>query len=239
MIKRAFTFIEDFFGSLNGQPLPWQIIVMLIMALSYFPLYFILNWPTYLYADRMMTFSGAPGHFRFNNMMFYLHILTALPPLLIGPWMFHEKFRNNHIKWHRKLGEVYVYCCLLSAMTALPLSLRHFTGLIPSLGFSSLAIAWYSFTCMAFLKAIQKDFVAHRKWMMRSYACTLAFVNVKIYSIVMVLFQLNLHPLTIKVMQSCISWTSNLFIAEIYLAATTFKGQRVTWKMFKKRLTRF
>ena len=235
--NRIIRALDTFFASIDEQPGYWRVILVAVLAVSYFPLFFIIKPHIYLFSDNPVTISGVPEYFKFNNVMFYLHILTALPPLLIGPWMFHAGFRNKHIYWHRKLGEIYIYGCLISAATSLPLGLKHFSGVIPSFGFSTLAIVWYLFTTIAFSKAIQKDFVAHRKWMMRSYACTFAFVNVKMYSLGMMVFGLEIHPMTIKVMQSCISWTSNLFIVELYLAATSYTGQRVTWKIFKKRMT--
>jgi len=218
--------LDAFFASIEEQPIYWRIILLAVLAVAYFPLFFIIKPHIYLLGDTPVTISGRPEYFFFNNVMFYLHVLTALPPLLIGPWMFHASFRTKHLYWHRKLGEIYIYCCLLSAMTSLPLGLKHFSGLIPSVGFSSLAVTWYIITTIAFSKALQKDFVGHRRWMMRSYACTLAFVNVKIYSFVVLSLGLQPSELTMKVLQSYVSWLGNLTIAEIYLSKTTHTGKR-------------
>lgn len=172
----------------------------------------------------------------FNNVLLWAHVALALPALVIGPWLFIRQFREEHLKWHRYLGQVYIICCLLSAVTSLPLALANVAGVLPRVGFSSLAICWFLFTYVAYRKAREKKFTLHRAWMMRSYACVYAFVNVKIYALSIYFLDLETSRYFDQVLQSCFSWTTNLMVVEVYLAASTFTGSFAGRKIFLRQL---
>ena len=145
---------------------------------------------------------------------------------------FLEDFRKSNPVWHKRFGKVYIICCMLSALTSLPLSLGNTIGIIPRMGFSSLAVCWFMFTYVAYRAARRQDFPQHRKWMMRSYACTFAFVNVKFYALAVMFFGLQPSAWLLRTMQSCVSWMSNLLIVEIYLSGTIFTGRYAGKKIF-------
>lgn len=231
--------VDLYFDGMKGQPVPWRIITLATLAVVYFPLYIVFNVDSFLFGSDLVTASGPQGYVHLANALLYFHVAAAVPPLLIGPWMFHAGFRGKFPQWHRRFGKIYIYTCLFSAITSLPLSLQHSSGLIPSIGFSSLAVSWYSFTVIGYFTAMRKNFTAHRRWMMRSYACTFAFVNVKFYYFVSVLTGIYPDPMTAKVMQSGISWTSNLLIVEIWLLGSTFTGKFIGWKKLGKNLLSF
>lgn len=172
-----------------------------------------------------------------NNILLLLHVVTAIAPLCIGPWLFHASLRKEKPRLHVRLGQIYVICCLLSAATSLPLSLSNHGGNIPRVGFSMLAVAWFIFTWLAYSYARKRNFAQHRRWMFRSYACTYAFINIKIYGFLLIVSGSPFSPLTVKILQSCVSWMSNLLLVEVYLAATTYMGVYIGRKMLLKNLS--
>jgi hypothetical protein len=46
-----------------------------------------------------------------------------------------------------------------------------FGGLLAKLGFAGLAIAWLFTGARAFVAARNRDFVSHRRWMIRNWLC--------------------------------------------------------------------
>lgn len=179
------------------------------------------------------TFENYP---RLNNILLGGHVFFAIPALLLGPWLFWPRFRAQFASWHRNCGKIYVICCLLSAASSLPLGLGNSVGVVPRVGFSMLAVCWFFFTYTAYLAARRKDFANHRRWMMRSYACTYAFVNVKMYALSMLFYGFTTDVWILQTLQSCVSWTTNLLIVEVYLAATTLTGAYAGRKVFFKNL---
>ncbi len=120
-------------------------------------------------------------HFPDRAIAAAVHFGVGGLALLIGPFQFLPGMRAKRPVLHRWMGRVYVVGCLASAIAALVLTTDTLTGPVARVGFSLLAGFWIVTTSMAFLKAWQKDFSAHRRWMIRSYALTLAAVTLRIY----------------------------------------------------------
>lgn len=209
-------------------------ILVTVCALSFFPIFFLSTFD--LLSDMPFASRAFDDSQYLNNFLLWLHIALAVPALAIGPWLFLTQFREKHLRWHRYLGQVYVACCILSAATSLPLALANTIGVLPRIGFSSLAVCWFSFTYFAYRAARQKKFALHRAWMMRSYACTYAFVNVKIYFFSLTILDIDVSRYVLQVLQSCVSWTTNLLVVEVYLAASTYTGAFAGRKIFMRQI---
>ncbi len=229
--KSFFGFSEKY---VLNETLPWLLLLLGATLLSVAPLLFLSQAP--LMSDIEIASPAFPSAPRVNNMLLYLHVLLAIFPLALGPWLFNARLRKDRPRLHRIFGQVYVVTCLISAATSFPLALAHPSGTVPRIGFGFLALAWFGFTLLAYVRARQKDFPGHRVWMLRSYACTYAFVNVKIYGYLLQTVHPPPHPLLVKILQSCFSWMSNLLLVEVYLAATTYLGVYVGRKLFLKNL---
>ena len=221
-------------GFLFWRELGFFYVLLTVSCLSFFPIFFLSAVD--LFTDHRIAAPAFAGQAYLNNTLLWAHVAFAVPALAIGPCLFMTEFRNKYLKWHRYLGQVYVICCFISAVTSLPLALANVTGVLPRVGFSSLAVSWFGFTYMAYRMARQKKFPQHRAWMMRSYACTYAFVNVKIYALTIMFFDIDAGRYLTQVLQSCFSWTTNLLVVEVYLAASTYTGVYAGRKIFKREL---
>jgi len=159
----------------------------------------------------------------FNNAVLNTHILFAIPPLLVGLFAFSTRARRWSPKLHRRIGTFYCICIWLSAVTGFLLAVANEHGLAAKGGFGLLAIAWFTTTWQAYVTARRKDFVTHRRWMIRSYAITLAVVSVR----PMFLFgpPAGLDYEIWYQMVTWLCWVPNLIIAEIYLRITHYSGR--------------
>ena len=133
--------------------------------------------------------------------------------LLIGPFQFLSGLRAKWPALHRWTGRIYVAGCLWSAIAAFVLATNTNAGGIARTGFSLLAIFWFAATSMALVRARQKNFVEHRKWMIRSYALTLAAVTLRVY-LPISLFALELPFAVAYPVISFACWVPNAIIAE-------------------------
>ena len=148
-----------------------------------------------------------------------VHIACAATALLIGPFQFIGAIRARWPRWHRRLGTAYVGLCLVGGLAALGLALGAATGPITTAGFGSLAIGWLFCTTNAWRFARARDFVRHRRWMIRSFALTLAAVTLRLYLPVIFLAHLDFNASYRAISFLC--WAPNLAVAEIYLARTS------------------
>ena len=89
-----------------------------------------------------------------------------------------------------------------------------------------MAVLWTTFSVLAYLSARRGDLVTHRRWVIRSYAMTFAFVHVNFTYYALHIYDL-LHGIWVTAFQCMVSWMINLVIAEIYIAATNYRGNFV------------
>lgn len=106
---------------------------------------------------------------------YYAHVLFALPVLLGAPLQFTKTVRLRWPGCHRVLGRAYVGGAAVAAITAI------YMGTFGPYEGSRLSIAitgalWLFFTLAAWRLAVRRQFVAHRTFMIRSYAMALVLV---------------------------------------------------------------
>jgi len=136
--------------------------------------------------------------------------------LSIGPFQFVPGIRSKWPTLHRWTGRIYVAGCLTSGVAGFILASNTNAGPVAQTGFSLLAASWIFSTSTAFLKARARDFTAHRRWMIRSYALTLAAVTLRIYlPVSMIGFELPYSLVYPVISFAC--WVPNAIIAEWFI----------------------
>ena len=133
--------------------------------------------------------------------------------LSIGPFQFVPKFRSCWPTAHRWTGRIYVAGCIVSGSAGLVLATNTNAGPVAQTGFTLLGLFWFTTTSMAFLKARARDFAAHKRWMIRSYALTLAAVTLRIYlPASMIGFEQDYLDVYPAISFAC--WVPNVIVAE-------------------------
>ena len=139
--------------------------------------------------------------------------------LAIGPFQFVPQLRSNWPVFHRWLGRVYVAGCLVSGIAGFILAQNTIAGPVARTGFTLLAVFWIVSTSMAFLKARARQFDAHKQWMIRSYALTLAAVTLRIYLPVS-MAGFGMDFLVVYPVISFACWVPNAIVAEWFVRRT-------------------
>lgn len=113
------------------------------------------------------------------SFWFVAHILGATCSLFLGPVQFWKTVRTKYLSYHRLAGKVYIVGTLVAAVSAFRLALvfncvgcRYSLIPLSVLLFITTACAWYAIR--------QRNIIAHRQFMVRSYVCALAFVLVRL-----------------------------------------------------------
>lgn len=147
------------------------------------------------------------------------HAGFAGTALILGPFQFLARLRRNRPGLHRVLGKAYVICCLAAGVAGLVLAFGARTGPISTAGFGLLAAAWIFTTGRAWRLATQRRFAEHERWMIRSFALTLAAVTLRLYLPFAFLSPLG-YDATYRAI-SFLCWVPNLAAAEIWLARSS------------------
>ncbi|MBI3133960.1 MAG: DUF2306 domain-containing protein [Bacteroidetes bacterium] len=158
---------------------------------------------------------------------FYVHVISGMAVILIGPFQFLKWFRHKFIKWHRLGGKIYAYGILvLAAPSGLIMAFYAEGGIWSTVAFLVMSILWFVTTLMAVLKIRQRKTEEHRVWMMRSYALSFAAVTLRLLVPLLSLYIHNNDDL-ITVSTAWLSWLLNLLVAE----GMIFAMQRRTNKL--------
>ena len=150
-----------------------------------------------------------------KNPWLLVHIAGAATALLVGPLQFSNRLRSRFRRFHHWLGRVYIVSCLVGGASGFVLALGASTGLVSTVGFGSLAIAWIVTTSLAWRRAMQQRFTEHRAWMIRSFALTFAAVMLRLYLPLSALLSLNFDDAYRAISFLC--WVPNLVAVELYL----------------------
>jgi len=140
------------------------------------------------------------------------HLGGGLSALALGPWQFNSRLRARTIGVHRWLGRGYVVAVVTGSIGALVLAPLSQEGLVTHVGFGLLAVLWLLATVQAYRHIRARDQDSHRRWMIRSFALTLAAVTLRIYLPLGLGVGIAFHDAYQVVAWLC--WVPNLVVAE-------------------------
>jgi uncharacterized membrane protein len=145
---------------------------------------------------------------------FFIHVYASMWVLFAGFTQFSKRLQKNQPKLHRTLGYVYVIDVLLiTGPAGLVMGFYANGGLWSRIAFVLLAVLWIYFTAMALVKAKQKNFKAHRNYMIRSYAFTLSAITLRAWKYG-ITNTMTLPPMDVYRVVAWLGWVGNLAIAE-------------------------
>ncbi|MBP6432189.1 MAG: DUF2306 domain-containing protein [Ferruginibacter sp.] len=151
------------------------------------------------------------------RIAFSVHVFSSILVLLAGFTQFSNSILKRYKKWHRALGYTYVINILLiTGPAGLLMSFYANGGLSSRVGFILLSILWFFFTAMALYKAVKKQFIAHRIFMIRSFALTLSAITLRCWKVLLANFT-DIPPMDRYRIIAWLGWTLNLLIAEWYI----------------------
>ena len=112
---------------------------------------------------------------------FYCHVTSCTLCLFVAPFQFVGYIRKHYTAWHHLAGKIYIASILfLGAPSGFYMALFANGGFGSQLGFSVLSILWIVSTYSAYCAIRNRDWVAHRAWMVRSYAFTFSAVTLRV-----------------------------------------------------------
>jgi uncharacterized membrane protein len=153
------------------------------------------------------------------RIAFFIHVYASLWVLLAGFTQFSKRIQRNNPRLHRTMGYIYVTDVLLiTGPAGLLMGFYANGGITSRIGFVSLATLWIIFTATALIKARQKDFKAHRNFMIRSYALTLSALTLRAWKYAITntaeLTHTEISPIDVYRVVAWLGWVGNLSLAE-------------------------
>lgn len=147
------------------------------------------------------------------KMFFYPHIILGMIALAIGPFQF-TKMGHRKNKVHKQLGKIYAAAIFINVLVVPYIALFSTGGLSSGIAFLCLDAFWLFTTIMGILRIYQKNILAHKRWIMRSYAVTWVFVTFRLF---VGLFSIFMDPSLSFQIAVYLSIMINLLFVELLL----------------------
>ena len=160
------------------------------------------------------------------RIAFFIHVYASIWVLLAGFTQFSKSILRNNPTLHRTMGYIYVVNILLiTGPAGLIMGFYANGGTASRIAFVLLAVLWIFFTAMALVKAKQKDFKAHRAYMIRSYALTLSAITLRAWKYLITnSYRLDeslvVRPMDVYRIVAWLGWVANLIVAEYIIRKT-------------------
>jgi uncharacterized membrane protein len=162
------------------------------------------------------SFPDMLGHITARRLAFVLHISASPIALALGLLQFLPRLRGRYRALHRWTGRIYALAVLVGGVAALVMALGSFDRPVAAIGFGALAVLWLGTTAQAIRLAMAGRTPEHRRWMVRSYALTLAAVTLRLELPFFFIFGAMDYAQASSYV-AWLSWVPNLIIAELYL----------------------
>lgn len=166
-----------------------------------------------IYGTRFFLRTPSDSHFARYILPLRLHIAGGMGAMLAGPWQFSERLRARALNFHRWLGRFYLLEVALGSIAGFAMATLSEEGLPTHLGFGALAVLWFFTGLQAYRMVLRGNIEAHRQWMIRNFALSLAAVTLRNW-LPLMLFALHWSFHTSYVIVSWLCWVPNLLIAE-------------------------
>lgn len=190
----------------GGKGLGWGVTLLLSTAVALFSYRYLLG--VGMLAPNVMANA-------FARPWLSVHVAGAATALLIGAAQFVGPLRRRWPAAHRWTGRVYAVACLVGGLGGLMLAPGSTAGPVANWGFGLLALAWIATTAMGWRMALGRDLVAHRRWMIRSWALTLAAVTLRLQMLGVAFMPVDGVEAYRVIAWLC--WVPNLMVAEAWL----------------------
>ena len=156
---------------------------------------------------------GMP-HYRWA---FFIHAYTAMLVLPAGFTQFSGYIRKKLARLHRVGGWIYiVFTVVLAGPSGLVIALYANGGISSQIAFSLLAVLWISFTLIAIIQLKKGNYMAHRKWMIRSFALALSAITLRAWKWALVAM-FEPRPMDVYITVAWLGWVGNLIVAELII----------------------
>ena len=188
----------------------WSVMLLLCVAVAAYASTYLIKLP------------GNP-HFAEYIVPLRLHIAGGIGAVLAGPWQFSRRLRARALTLHRWLGRLYLIEVLIGSVGGLVMSAVSQEGMPTHLGFGILDLLWIVSAAQAYRLIRRGDVDAHRRWMIRNFALTLAAVMLRVYLPLMLgALHWSFHASFIAVAWLC--WVPNAIVAEWLIRRRPYAG---------------
>jgi len=162
--------------------------------------------------------------FALAGMAVPAHFFGAGLALLLVPLQASGRVRRRMPTLHRIGGGLSVGGILVAGLGGLVMATQAHRGWLTGVPFTLLALTWLTTVGLGVHHAIRRDFIAHRRWMLRCMALTTAAITLRIMLAGGLAMQLPFDA--VYIFAAWGSWLVNLALCEAWLRWPAWRARR-------------
>lgn len=196
----------------------WWLALSAVAIAVFAPLPYLLNPLPDLAANGgeiAANYASRPGWVR---VAFAVHIVFGGTALLLSPIQLSGRVRARVPRLHRVIGRVVLFSIVAAGTGGVLLAGVNVAGPVGTAGFGVLAVLWVTFAVLGVRAIRRRDVVAHRRWMLRTFALTYAAVTLRLWLLALVPLLGDFRSAYLLVPFLC--WVPNLVVVELLLRRT-------------------
>lgn len=183
----------------------WLILLLSLGVTGYgLHAYLVLPPGASVHPDMKAAYEAHPGRI-------VTHVGFSAIALALGPLQFFPALRARK-RLHRTLGYLYFIGVVGGGIAGFCTAFIAYGGLVARVGFGMLALAWLWSALAAVNAARRRDFDAHERWAVRSFALTFAAVTLRLY--MPLFFAAGFDFEDFYPVQAWLCWVPNLLLVE-------------------------
>jgi uncharacterized membrane protein len=149
---------------------------------------------------------------------FAAHVVFAGAALLLSPIQLSGRVRARVPRLHRVIGRIVLLSIVVAGTGGFLLAGVNVAGPVGTAGFGALAVLWVTFALLGLRAILRRDVVAHRRWMLRTFAMTYAAVTLRLWLLALIPLLGDFRSAYLLVPFLC--WVPNLVVVELLLRRT-------------------
>ena len=149
---------------------------------------------------------------------FAAHVVFAGAALLLSPIQLSGRVRARVPRLHRVIGRIVLFSIAIAGTAGFLLAGVNVAGPVGTAGFGALAVLWVTFALLGLRAILRRDVVAHRRWMLRTFAMTYAAVTLRLWLFALIPLLGDFRSAYLLV--PFLSWVPNLVVVELLLRRT-------------------
>jgi len=187
---------------------------LLAIAVAFFIEDFVIPYLTFKDTTKFLASKQQYVHIPVWKISFYIHVFSAFIALASGLTQFSKTILRDYKKLHRVIGRIYAWNILaINFPTGMVLAVTAIGSWVSKLGFITLDCLWFWFTYKAIVLIKHNKVLAHKHFMMRSYALTFSAITLRFWNTTLMV-GLNLDPLLVYTVIAWMGFIPNLLFVE-------------------------
>ncbi|MCR8644257.1 DUF2306 domain-containing protein [Paenibacillus sp. N1-5-1-14] len=164
-------------------PKRWLIVVILTLGAAIFAI------TPYVPLDSSYSRVTISTSFTLHYPLLLTHIFSSFIALVIGWLQFLPTLRKTRPHIHRIIGRIYLSLVAIGGITGIVVGM-YTDSYIRQMSFLTLVLLWLYTGWKGYTTARNRNFNAHRKWMIRNYAVTLVAATARLVTPICILIYL-------------------------------------------------